>query len=63
MPHWPTMAQFRHTPQGNFVFNQIMSAGHPYGELVKWHNQVSAHAAIGDDPQAWLRQQQQSVVR
>ena len=54
------MAQIRQTPQGNFVFNQIMSAGHPYGELVKWHRTVQAQAAIGADPQAWLRQQQQT---
>ena len=45
------MAQFRHTPQGNFVFNQIMSAGHPYGELVKWHKQVSAYSCDRRRPQ------------
>jgi len=54
------IAKVRQTPQGDFVFRQIMSAGHPYGELVKWHNQAKAHAAIGQDPQAWLRQQQQA---
>jgi hypothetical protein len=54
------IAKVRQTPQGNFVFQQIMAAGHPYGELVKWHNQARAHAAIGQDPQAWLRQQQQA---
>jgi len=54
------IAKVRQTPQGDFVFRQIMSAGHPYGELVKWHNQAKAHAAIGRDPQAWLRQQQQA---
>jgi len=54
------IAKIRQTPQGNFVFQQIMAAGHPYGELVKWHNQARAHAAIGQDPQAWLRQQQQA---
>ena len=53
------MAQFRHTPQGNFVFNTIMQSGHPYGELVKWHKQVSAMSAIGADPEAWLKQQQE----
>ena len=37
-----------------------MSTGHPYGALVKWQQQQRAHAAIGDDPQAWLRQQQQA---
>jgi len=54
------IAKVRQTPQGDFVFRQIMSAGHPYGELVKWHNQAKAHAAIGQNPQAWLRQQQQA---
>ena len=53
------MQQFRHTPQGNFVFNQIMQSGHPYGELVKWYRQASAMASIGADPEAWLRQKQQ----
>jgi len=53
------IAKIRQTPQGNFVFQQIMAAGHPYGELVKWHNQAKAHAAIGQDPQAWLKHQQQ----
>ena len=54
------IAKIRQTPQGEFVFRQIMGAGHPYGELVKWHNQARAQAAIGNDPQAWLRQQQQA---
>jgi len=54
------IAKIRQTPQGEFVFRQIMAAGHPYGELVKWHNQARAQAAIGHDPQAWLRQQQQA---
>jgi len=54
------IAKIRQTPQGDFVFRQIMAAGHPYGELVKWHNQARAHAAIGQDPQAWLKQQQQA---
>ena len=35
-------------------------SGHPYGELVQWHRQAQAQAAIGADPQAWLRQQQQA---
>ena len=54
------MAQVRQTPQGQFVFSQIMASGHPYGELVKWHRWATAQAAIGADPQAWLRQQQQA---
>ena len=54
------MRQIRQTPQGDFVFNQIMQSGHPYGQLVQWHRQARAQAAIGADPQAWLRQQQQT---
>ena len=44
---------------GQLRLQQIMQSGHPYGELVKWHRQARAQAAIGADPQAWLRQQQQ----
>ena len=54
------MGRIRQTPQGNFVFNQIMQSGHPYGELVKWHRTVRTQQAIGANPQAWLRQQQQA---
>jgi len=54
------MQQVRQSPQGQFVFQQIMQSGHPYGELVNWHRTVRAQAAIGADPQAWLRQQQQA---
>lgn len=54
------LSGFRQTPQGNFVFQQIMSSAHPYGALVNWHKQASAQASIGSDPQAWLRKQQQA---
>ena len=54
------ISRIRQTPQGNVVFQQIMAAGHPYGALIKWHNQAKAQQAIGPDPQAWLRQQQQA---
>jgi hypothetical protein len=54
------MQQIRQTPQGDFVFRQIMQSGHPYGELVKWHRTARAQAAIGADPQAWLRHQQEA---
>src|SRR6188768_434136 len=54
------IGRIRQSPQGNFVFQQIMQSGHPYGELVKWHRTVRAQSAIGADPQAWLRQQQQA---
>jgi hypothetical protein len=37
-----------------------MQSGHPYGELVKWHRTARAQAAIGADPQAWLRHQQEA---
>ena len=54
------IGRIRQSPQGNFVFQQIMQSGHPYGELVKWHRTVRTQQAIGADPQAWLRQQQQT---
>ena len=54
------IAQIRHTPQGQFVFNQIMGSGHPYGQLVQWSRSARAQAAIGSDPNGWLRQQQQA---
>lgn len=54
------LTRIRQTPQGDFVFRQIMEAGHPYGALIKWHQQARAQAAIGNNPQAWLRQQQQA---
>jgi len=54
------IGRIRQTPQGNFVFQQIMQSGHPYGQLVQWHRQARAQAAIGANPQAWLRQEQQA---
>jgi hypothetical protein len=57
------IARIRQTPQGEFVFRTIMNSGHPYGALVKWHNQARAQQAIGNDPQTWLRQQQQAWFR
>ena len=54
------IGRIRQTPQGNFVFQQIMQSGHPYGQLVQWHRQARAQAAIGANPQAWLRKQQQA---
>jgi hypothetical protein len=57
------MIRVRHTPQGDFVFNQIMQAGHPYAALVKWHNTARAQQAIGPDPHAWLQQKQQEWVK
>jgi hypothetical protein len=54
------LLKVRHTPEGDFAFRQIMATGHPYGALVKWQQQQRAQAAIGNDPQAWLRQQQEA---
>jgi hypothetical protein len=51
---------FRDTPQGDFVFWQIMGSGHPYGALIQWHKQARAQQAIGHDPEAWLRKQQEA---
>jgi hypothetical protein len=54
------IGRIRQTPEGEVAFRTIMAAGHPYGALVKWHQQARAHAAIGNDPQAWLTQQQKA---
>lgn len=56
------LGSIRHTPQGDFVFNQIMASGHPYGALMRWHAQARAQQAIGPDPNAWLRQQQEQWI-
>jgi hypothetical protein len=54
------LSSIRYTPQGDFIFKQIMASGHPYGELVKWHHTAKAQQAIGPDPKAWLQRQQQA---
>lgn len=51
------MARYRNTPQGSFAYQQIMSSGHPYGALVKWHQAVKMQQEIGPDPKAWLQKQ------
>lgn len=57
------ISQIRQTPQGEFIFNQIMASGHPYGALVNWHKTARAQQAIGPDPNAWLQQKQQEWVK
>src|SRR5262245_8943761 len=54
------LASFRHTPDGNHLFNQIMSSGHPYGALVRWFHTARAQQAIGPDPNAWVQRQRQA---
>jgi hypothetical protein len=54
------LASFRHTPDGNHLFNQIMSSGHPYGALVNWYRNARAQQAIGPDPNAWVNKQRQA---
>ncbi len=54
------MASVRYSPNGDHVFRQIMSSGHPYGELVKWFNYARAQQAIGPDPEAWLNKQREA---
>lgn len=51
------MQQIRQTPQGDFIYRQIMASGHPYGALVKWHQGVQQQREIGPDPKAWLQKQ------
>lgn len=36
-----------------FEYQRIMSAPHPYGELVKWHKNQTALNTYGDDPTAY----------
>src|SRR5262245_26142025 len=54
------LASIRHTPDGNHLFNQIMSSGHPYGALVRWFHNARAQQAIGPDPNAWVQRQRQA---
>jgi hypothetical protein len=54
------LASFRHTPDGNHLFNQIMSSGHPYGALVNWYRNARTQQAIGPDPNAWVNKQRQA---
>ena len=51
------LAQVRYTPDGDHLFRQIMSSGHPYGALVRWFQHARAQQAIGPDPMAWARKQ------
>src|SRR5262245_57956097 len=54
------LASIRYTPDGNHLFNQIMSSGHPYGALVRWFQAARAQQAIGPDPNAWVQRQRQA---
>lgn len=47
------MAQVRQTPEGQFAYHQIMTSGHPYGQLVKWHQEQKMRQEIGSDPKAY----------
>jgi hypothetical protein len=57
------MAEVRMTPEGDWAYQQIMASPHPYEALVSWHRRDRALSAIGNDPDAWLRNQQQAWVR
>jgi hypothetical protein len=54
------LGSIRQSPHGDFAFRQIMSSGHPYGALVKWHHQAKMQQEIGPDPRAWLQKQAQA---
>lgn len=56
------LTQIRNSPQGDYIFTQIMQTGHPYDALVRWHSQARAQQAIGPDPHAWLRKQQEEWI-
>jgi hypothetical protein len=47
------MVEARHSPEGNFAYQQIMSSGHPYGALVKWHQDQKTRQEIGSDLKAY----------
>ena len=51
------LASFRYTPDGDHLFRQIMSSGHPYGALVRWFHNARAQQQIGPDPNAWVQKQ------
>lgn len=43
------------TPEGKQLHQQITAAGgNPFDNLVKWHQQQTALARVGSDPDAWL---------
>lgn len=54
------LASFRYTPDGDHLFRQIMSSGHPYGALVRWFHTARTQQAIGPDPNAWVNKQRQA---
>ena len=57
------LKSIRDTPQGGFIYQQIMQSGHPYGELVAWHNEArqqhQMRQQMGNNPQAWMQQQEE----
>ena len=56
------LTRIRQTPQGNVTYWQIMNSGHPYGALVRWHQQARAQQAIGPDPEAWFRKRSAQLL-
>jgi hypothetical protein len=54
------LASFRYTPNGDHLFRQIMSSGHPYGALVRWFHSARTQQQIGPDPNAWVQKQRQA---
>ena len=57
------MKKVRSTVEGDAAYRQIMQHGNPYKALVQWHQRHRAHEAIGQDPDVWLKQQQQNWVK
>lgn len=48
-------ARVKRDPQGNrWIWQRIMAAEHPYGELVKWHREQAHLSKAGDDPEAYI---------
>lgn len=47
------------TPQEAALEAQIMGGGNPFGNLVQWHQQQQVMARIGNDPDAFLKAEQE----
>src|SRR5262245_28739328 len=48
------LAQQMQMGQAQHDYQRIMSSAHPFGELVRWHQQQTNFREVGADPNAWL---------
>lgn len=56
------LTRIRNSPQGDYIFTQIMQTGHPYDALVRWHSQARAQQQIGPDPEAWFQKRSAQLL-